>query len=106
MLFEIQRAVERRLTAHCWQYGVRTLFFDDFFHDLPGYRLDVGRVGHRRIGHDGCGIGVDQNDAETFLAQRLAGLGARVVKLTGLADDNRTGPDDQDTFDICTFRHN
>jgi hypothetical protein len=59
-------------------------------------RLDVGRIGHLRVGHDRRRVRVDQHDAVPLLAQRLAGLGAGVVELAGLADDDRPGADDQD----------
>ena len=43
-----------------------------------------------------AGLRVDQDDLVALLAQRLAGLGAGVVELAGLADDDRPGADDQD----------
>ena len=102
---QIQRAVQRSLTAHGGQNGVGALFGDDFFHRLPGNRLDVGHVGRGGIGHDRRRIAVDQDDAEAFLAQRLAGLHTRIVKLAGLADDNGAGTDDQNALNVLTFGH-
>ncbi len=67
--------------------------------------LDVGGVRHLRVRHDRGGVGVDQDDAEALLPQRLAGLRARVVELAGLADDDRPGPDDEDRVDVRSFRH-
>ena len=52
-------------------------------------RLDVGLVGHDRVGHDGGRVGVHEHDLVAELAQRLAGLRAGVVELAGLADDDR-----------------
>jgi hypothetical protein len=43
-------------------------------------------------------VAVDQDDAVALLAQRLAGLGAGVVELAGLADDDRAGADDEDAL--------
>src|SRR5690606_34723887 len=37
--------------------------------------------------------------------QRLAGLGAGIVELASLADNNRAGTDDQDGFDVGSFWH-
>ena len=54
-------------------------------------RFDVGDVGGPRVGHDGGRVGVDQHDLVSQLPQGLAGLGAGIVELTGLSDDNRTG---------------
>ena len=78
---------------------------NDFFDHAPGHRLDVGRIGHVRIGHDGGRIRIDQNDAITLFAQRLAGLCPGIIEFAGLADDDRAGADDQDAFDVSTFRH-
>ena len=56
-----------------------------------GDRLDVGGVGHFRIGHDGGRVGIDQNDAlMPSSRQHAAGLGARIIEFRGLADDNGT----------------
>jgi hypothetical protein len=75
------------------------------FQHLPGDGLDVGHIGHVRVGHDGRRVAVDQDDAVALLAQRLAGLGAGVVELAGLADDDRAGADDQDALDVGALRH-
>jgi hypothetical protein len=40
-----------------------------------------------------------------LLAQRLAGLGAGVVELAGLADDDRAGADDEDALEVGALRH-
>ena len=68
-------------------------------------RLDVGHVGHAGIGHDRGRIGVDQHDLVAQAAQRLAGLGARVVELARLADDDRPGTDDHHLVDVVAFWH-
>src|SRR5690606_40974359 len=57
------------------------------------------------IGHDRRRIGVDQDDAVALFAQGLAGLGPRIVELAGLADNDRSSPDDEDGFDVCAFGH-
>ncbi len=54
MLFEdagivqVQRAVQRRLSAHRGQQGVGLLRFDDLFDDFRRDRFDIGRVGQFR----------------------------------------------------------
>ena len=40
-----------------------------------------------------------------LLLQRLAGLHARIVEFAGLANDDRTGADDEDGMDVCTLGH-
>ena len=109
-LLEGERAVQRRLPAHGRQqreparHGA-ALGRDDLGHHLGRDRLDVGPVRHVRVGHDGGGVRVDQHDAIAVLAERLAGLGSRIVELASLPDDDRAGPDDHDRGDVLALRH-
>ncbi len=102
---QVEGGIERRLAAHGRQQRVRPLLGDDALHDRPVDRLDVGGVGHLRVGHDGRRIGVHQDDPVPLLAQRLAGLGAGIVELARLSDHDGTGADDEDAVDVGTFRH-
>ena len=68
-------------------------------------RLDVDRVGARGVRHDRRGIRVHEDDSIALLLQRFARLGAGVIELAGLPDDDRAGTDDQDAFEIVTTRH-
>ena len=86
-------------------HRVGPLAGDDLLHDLGGDRLDVGRVGELRVGHDRGRVGVDQDDPQALLAQDAAGLGAGVVELAGLADDDRAGPDHQHAGDVGALGH-
>ena len=104
-LAQRQRAVERGLPAHGREQRVGALLLDDLGDDLGRDRLDIGRVGQIRIGHDRRRIGIDQDDPVALVLQRLAGLGAGIVELAGLADDDRAGADDQDRFDVGSFGH-
>ena len=81
------------------------LALDDLGEDLRRQRLDVGAVGDLRVRHDRRRVAVDEDDVEPLVAQRLAGLGAGVVELAGLADDDRAGADHEDAFDVSAFRH-
>ena len=105
-----QRGVQRGLPAHGGQQrkaaGNRIAFLgDDLGDDLRRDRLDIGRVGQVRIGHDRRRIGIDQDDPIALGLQRLAGLRARIVEFAGLADDDRPGADDQDRGDVGPFGH-
>ena len=102
---QVQCAVQCGLAAHGRQDGIGTFFLDDFFNNLPGDGLDVGHIRHVGVGHDGRRVAVDEDDPVPFLAQRLAGLGAGIVEFTCLADDDWTGSDDEDAFDVCSFWH-
>jgi hypothetical protein len=102
---QVERAIERGLPTHGRQQSVGTFLLDDARDRAPVDRLDVDRIGELGVGHDGGGIGIDEDDAIAFLAQRLARLGARVVELARLADYDRTGADDQDALDVGALRH-
>ena len=66
--------VQRRLSAERRQQGVGTLAFDHLAHRTRQQRLDVGRVGELRVGHDRRRIGVDEHDLVALLTQDLARL--------------------------------
>ena len=102
---QVECAVERGLAAHGRQDGVGALLGNDLLDRLPGDGLDVGDIGGGRVGHDRGRVAVDQDDLVALLAQRLAGLHAGVVKLAGLANDDRAGANDQDAFDVSALRH-
>ena len=107
---ERQRRVERGLPAHGRQQrktaGNRVaLFLDDLGDDLRRNRLDIGRVRQIRIRHDCRRIGIDQDDPIALVLERLARLGAGIVELAGLTDDNRTRANNQDRGDVGPFRH-
>ena len=100
---QVERAVQRRLAAHRRQQGIRTFGLDDLRHGAPFHGLDVGRVGHGGIGHDRGRVGVDQHHPVALVLQRLARLCAGIVELAGLADDDRTGTENQHGLDIRAF---
>ena len=102
---EVQGAVEGGLPTHGGQQGIGPLFLNDAGHHLPRDRLDVGGVGRAWVGHDRGRVAVDQDDPEAFLLQGLAGLRAGVVELTGLTDDDRARPDDENALDVGALRH-
>ena len=102
------RGVERGLAAHRRQQrvvGASRARGDDALDDLRRDRLDIGRVGQFRVGHDRRRVRIDQHDPVALLAQRLAGLRAGIVELAGLADDDRPGADDQDAIDVSALGH-
>ena len=78
---------------------------DDFLDVLVGEGLDVGAVGELGVGHDGGRVRVDEDDLVALLLEGFAGLGAGVVELGGLADDDRAGADDQDFVDVISAWH-
>ena len=105
VLSERDGQVERRLPADGRQNRIGLLAFDDGCEDFGRERLDVGAVGELGVGHDRRGIAVDEDDLETLVAQRLAGLRPGIVELAGLADDDRARADDEYAFDVGSFGH-
>ena len=79
--------------------------FDHLGHHFPGDRLDVGAIGGGRIGHDRRRVAVHQHHFVALLAERFARLGAGVVKLARLADDDRAGTNDQNSMNVVASRH-
>ena len=92
---ELYRQVERGLAAQPRQQRVWPFAVDHQLEKFGGQWLDVGPIRHARVSHDRGWVGVHQDGGVALLAQRAAGLGARVVELRGLADHDRTGADDQ-----------
>ena len=78
---------------------------NDLLHALHRDRLQVGAVGKHRVGHDRGRVRVDQNDPVTLFPEGLAGLRARIIKLAGLPDDDRTRADDENRMNVSAFRH-
>ena len=99
------RGVEARLAPEGRQHRIGSLALDDLGDDIGCDRLDVRGVGEVGIGHDRRRIGVDEDDPVALLAKHPAGLGAGVVELACLADDDRAGTDDQDRVDVGALRH-
>jgi hypothetical protein len=93
------------LPAQIGELGVGLFELDDFGHGCQIQGLDIGDVGHPRVGHDGGRVGVGQNDLIAELAQGLAGLCAGIVEFTGLADDNRAGANDHYLVNIGASGH-
>src|SRR5699024_10468146 len=98
------------LTAQGCQDGInRVSFFafldQDLLDEVWLNRFHIGVVSELGVGHDGCRVGVNQRYAQTFFFKNAASLGTRVVELTGLADNNRAGANDQDVVNIVALWH-
>jgi hypothetical protein len=57
------------------------------------------------VGHDRRRIGVDQDHFVAFFPQGFARLGARIIKFTGLTDNDRPRSNQQNLLNISTTRH-
>ena len=105
VLCQLDGGIQTGLAAQRGQQGVRALFLDHALDKLGGDRLNIGAVGQARVGHDGRRIGVDQDDLKAILLEHLAGLGAGVVELAGLTDNDGARTNNEDALDVSTFRH-
>ena len=105
VLCQLDGGVQTGLAAQRGQQRVRALFLDYALDKFGGDGLDIGAGGKTRVGHDGRRVGVDQDDLKAILLEHLAGLGAGVVKLAGLADNDGARANDEDALDVSTFRH-
>ena len=104
-LFQRQGQVDPGLAADGRQQRVRPLALDDLHRHVGHEGFDVGRVRDLRVRHDRRRVRVDEDDAVALPAQDTAGLGAGVVELARLADDDRPRTEDQDRLDIRPLRH-
>ena len=102
---QIERAVECGLAAHGGQDGIGAFFGNDLFNRLPSDGFDVGDVCGCRVGHDRGRVAVDQNDFVALFAQSFTSLHARVVELTGLANDDGASANDEDAFEVGALWH-
>ena len=105
VLCQFDGGVQTGLAAQRGQQRVRALFLDYALDKLGSDGLDIGAVGKTRVGHDGRRVGVNQDDLKAVLLEHLAGLGAGVVELAGLANNDGARTNDEDTLDVSTFRH-
>ena len=110
VLVQRDRGVQRGLAAESRQQRVDLvaalgLLSDDPLDERRGDRFDVGVVGELRVGHDRRRVGVDQADLQPLGTKHPAGLGAGVVELAGLPDDDRAGADHQDVVEVSPSRH-
>ncbi len=105
VLHQLHGQVEGGLPTERRQEGIGLLGLDDAGEDLAVEGLDVGRIGEVGVGHDRRRVRIGEDHPVPVFAQHLAGLGTRVVELTGLTDDDGSGADDQDRFDVVAAGH-
>ena len=105
VLAQLHGEVQTGLTAEVGQQRVRMFLFDDLLNGFDGHRLDVNLVRHSLVGHDGCRVGVYQNNLQTLLAQCAARLRACIVELGSLTDNDRAGAQYHYLMNILAQRH-
>ncbi|OQA55575.1 MAG: hypothetical protein BWY42_01421 [Candidatus Omnitrophica bacterium ADurb.Bin277] len=97
--------IQSRLTAEVGQQSVGPFERDDLFKTFHGQRFDISFIRHFGIRHDGRGIGIHEDDLVTFFSEGFTGLGPRIIKLAGLADNDRPRTNNQNFFNILASRH-
>ena len=102
---KLRAEIQPGLPSQIGQQCVRTLLCNDLLQPLLVQRLNISHVCHLRIRHNGGRVGIYQYNLISQLFQRLARLGAGIVKLTGLADDNGTGTYNQHFVNVSSLRH-
>ena len=88
-LVERNGKVQRRLAAEPSEQPLWLFALNDPLDHLNGERFEIYGVGNRRVGHDRRRIGVHEDRANPFGAERATRLRPRVVKLRRLADHHR-----------------
>ena len=105
LFLQLHGQVQPGLPADAGQQRVRPFKADDPGQVFQRQRLHIDLVRHGSIRHNGSGVGVAQHHLIPLLFQGEAGLGAGVVELRRLPDDDGAGADDQNFMDIRSFRH-
>ena len=105
VLVEGHGQVQAGLAAQSGQDRVGTLLLNDLGHRGDVQGLDIHMVGNVLVGHDGGGVRVDQHHLNALFLQGTAGLGAGVVELGSLADDDGAGAQHQNFLDFRILRH-
>ena len=100
-----ERRQQHELAVRLDALHLRDFPGDDLIDALGSDGLDVSAVRELGISHDRGRVRVHQDDAIALLLERLAGLGARIIKLARLPDNDRAGADDQDRMNVGALRH-
>ena len=102
---EGHRQIQAGLSPQGGQDGIGALLFDDLGDGVDVQRFDIHVVRDVLVRHNGGGVGVDQDNLQALLFQGTAGLGAGVVELRRLADDDGSGAQHQDLMNVWIFGH-
>ena len=86
LFIECHAAVQGRLSSERQHNAIRTLFGDDFFHEIGCHGEKVNLVSHSLGGLYRGNIGINQNGLDSLFLQGFEGLRTGVVKFTSLAN--------------------
>src|SRR5207247_1810080 len=102
---EPDRGVQRRVAPEGGAERFGPFAVDDPGDELAREGFAVRALRELLVGHDRRGVRVHEDDLEPLFAERLERLGARVVELARLADDDRPRADDEDLPEIRALGH-
>ena len=105
LLVQLHGQGQAGLAAQARQDGIGAFLLDDALDGLHGQGLQVDLIRHGLIRHNGGGVGVAEDHVDAGILQHPAGLGAGVVELRRLADDDGAGADDQHFLNALIQRH-
>ena len=94
-IVERHREVQPGLPAEGRQQRIGPMLLDHPRQVRQRQRADQHGAADVGIGHHGRGVRVDQDRLDALAAKRQAGLHAGIVELGSLADQDRTGADDE-----------
>ena len=104
-LGKLNGKVEACLAAKAGNQCIRALVSYYLGNVVKFERLHINLVGYMGIGHDGGGVGVNQDNLVAFFFQCKAGLCACIVEFCCLADDDGAGAYNHYFLDVCSSRH-
>ena len=102
---QLHRQCKTGLSAKSCQQTVRLFLHND---PLQGFRIERFKVNLIRkmfVGHDRCRVGIGKHDIDSFRFQNTARLRAGIIKLCGLADNDRSRTDHKYLFDGIISGH-
>ena len=104
-LLQLHGKVKSGLSSDSREDRIRAFPANDSGDVFQRQRLHIYFVCDRGVGHNGCGIGIAENNLISLFFEGETGLRSRVVKFGGLPDHDRPGADDENLVDICPLRH-
>jgi len=84
--FQLQRKIQRRLTAELNDYSLRLFALYDGEHIFEGERFEIEAVGGIVVRRNRLWIAIYHDGFETVFAQRERGMTAAIVKFNALPD--------------------
>ena len=105
LFLQLRGQIQARLTADAGDDGIGSLVADNPGNVFQGQRLHVDLVRDGGVGHNGCWVGIAEDNLIALLLQGKAGLGSGVVKFRRLANHDGAGADHQNFLQISSFRH-